>query len=588
MKKEKKFFKPPKHFQKKAVNLLREIFLEAGPGKPPVREILVSPTGTGKTLMGAHLCGYWKDGELLPLPNILCVGHTIEILSQMNEVLTELFGHNHGAVLRSAQSYKTDFTKKHWSIILVDECHHYVAPVYKNIFKRNTADIILGLTATTQRRDGSPMSDMYDHIVEASSYKEALKRKNLVPILCVVPTREDLHKVGKDENGNIWAPVSPIESLKKISFAKRWKDGKEEDYTKKTLIYVPTCRNAKELAEECSKAGIKGVEDISGKTKKGKRKSLLDEFKKDDGTVNVLINVNIFSEGVNLPNLEVIMLYKMIGARSLLAYRQITGRVARPYPGKKYGILVDPFGVSIKTKLGSPNGNLKSSLEGITVEDLERYNQYQEENKGKDNSQSYDDINGSGGETFYLEGSFLVWNKPDFEEDGEEALLAWKENNLKLLEEEAERKPGWSDKKKETWKQKEWQEILGDKTAVVPKREKVVSGRVNPIKNSIPAERFKDPEEIRTEKALKVVTPLRLFSSLLLEKHCDIGEGGMKSLMRSLTKPLNREGFTCVKQFTLNRYKANAKWVSIWARKGVSKDEIEELIAQIRMENPTE
>lgn len=109
---------------------------------------------------------------------------------------------------------------------------------------------------------------------------------------------------------------------------------------KKGIIYAINIVHAKHICEEYKEAGYIAV-SIDSKTPAAERKELVAKFKK--GLIDIIVNVDIFSEGFDCPDIEFIQLARP--TRSLVKYLQQVGRGLRPTENKQECIILDNVGM---------------------------------------------------------------------------------------------------------------------------------------------------------------------------------------------------------------------------------------------------
>ncbi|MGH8232838.1 MAG: DEAD/DEAH box helicase family protein, partial [Rhodanobacteraceae bacterium] len=162
------------------------------------RNLLVSATGTGKTVMAA--LDYQRLRKRLPRSRLLFVAHRKEILEQSlatfrHALRDAAFGElwvdgerpaDYEHVFASIQSLAaTDLTRlaaDHFDVVIVDEFHHAAAPTYTNILERLAPKELLGLTATPERGDNEPILHWFDDRIAAElRLWDDIEQQHLVP-----------------------------------------------------------------------------------------------------------------------------------------------------------------------------------------------------------------------------------------------------------------------------------------------------------------------------------------------------------------------------------------------------------------------
>lgn len=105
---------------------------------------------------------------------------------------------------------------------------------------------------------------------------------------------------------------------------------------KKAIVFAINKSHSKDIVKRFNNEGI-SAKYIDSDTKKEERELIVKEFK--EGKYKVLCNVNIFTEGFDCPDVEVVQLARP--TKSLSLYLQQIGRCMRPYDGKEYGLILD-------------------------------------------------------------------------------------------------------------------------------------------------------------------------------------------------------------------------------------------------------
>ena len=138
---------------------------------------------------------------------------------------------------------------------------------------------------------------------------------------------------------------------------KKFADGK------KTIVFAVDIEHSKKIAESYNEAGIPAVH-IDATTPKQERKLKLNQFR--TGEIKVLCNVDIVSEGFDVPDCEAVQLARP--TKSLALYLQQIGRCMRPAANKEFGIVLDNanlwhiHGLSYIDRTWSLEGVKKSKL----------------------------------------------------------------------------------------------------------------------------------------------------------------------------------------------------------------------------------
>lgn len=264
--------------------------------------------------------------------------------------------------------------------IFWDECHHNRANTWIEVaeyFRKINPDLIeIGLTATPARTDGKPLGDSFEVMVCGPSVRELTKLGRLCPFKLISP-KTPLHKIrqemrGKggdfstaDQGRRIKGEVGKLLASNTIELYKNpltWK--------KRTIFFGVDLEHSRNTAAAFNAAGIP-ARHIDGKTPRGVRKTIVEEFKR--GEILVLCNYNLVSEGADFPQAVVLIFGR--ATQSLIVWLQACGRVLRKDPDNpnKLAIIIDQ-GWNYHT-LGSPDKERKWSLEADLVDPYEEEGQ---------------------------------------------------------------------------------------------------------------------------------------------------------------------------------------------------------------------
>ena len=224
-------------------------------------------------------------------------------------------------------------------MIVVDECHHTLAPTYRDtieFIRNNRSGVkLLGVTATPVRatsKDSKRLMQLFDnHVIYDVSMANLIAKGILAdPEFKRIETGEDFEpEITIDEGKMIQRYGELPESLvNKIAMSNSRNELIINEYLDnaekygKTLIFALNIIHCRFLFEELTKRGVKCGLVYSGKDDNSR---VIEQFK--DGTLDVLINVNIMTEGTDVPDIQTVFLTRPIGSEGLLM--QMIGRGMR-------------------------------------------------------------------------------------------------------------------------------------------------------------------------------------------------------------------------------------------------------------------
>ena len=268
------------------------------------------------------------------------------------------------------------------SLIVIDEAHHALAETYAEVMNAYPKAKKLGLTATPYRLNGKGFTDLFDTLLCSWSMERFIAegRLSLYDYYSIKPDSADqllidsLQKRGADgdyqqKELNEVMDVRP--SLERLCMTiKQYVPGK------KGIVYAISIQHAEHIAEFYRENGIKAVA-ISSKTPLAERKLLIEKFKKThtdltdstDHVIEVLVSVDLFSEGFDCPDVEFIQLARP--TLSLAKYMQMVGRGLRVAEGKDCCVILDNVGLYKRFGLPSADRDWQSMFEGRTsLEDI--------------------------------------------------------------------------------------------------------------------------------------------------------------------------------------------------------------------------
>ena len=222
-------------------------------------------------------------------------------------------------------------------LIITDENHHCLASTYRKIYDHFPNSRMVGVTATPVRLNGDGLGDVNDKLIIGVSAKWLIENNCLAPYDYYAPSIVDLSGA-KVSRGEFTASSVEKIVLKKavfgdvISYYRKLADGKQ------AICYCTSIRHSIEMAAAFNAAGIE-AEHIDGETPKAERDEAVKKFK--SGEIDILCNVDLISEGFDVPDCECAILLRP--TQSLTLYIQQAMRCMRYRPGKR-AIIIDHVG----------------------------------------------------------------------------------------------------------------------------------------------------------------------------------------------------------------------------------------------------
>ena len=325
------------------------------------RHLVVAATGTGKTVMAAldyaRLCEVGK-----PRPSLLFVAHRQQILEQargtfrralqdpnFGEILTggggPLSHDSHVfAMVQTLHNHLAQIDPQAYNVIYIDEAHHGAAATWKEVIEHFLPDEIVGLTATPERSDGVSIAELFggDYTTELRLW-EAVDDQLLAPFEYVgVDDGTDLRHLAWHSGDYAIGALADLytgdhERVKRILEAlDRWIDVPKQ---MRALGFCVTVEHAKFMTEQFAKYGF-AADYLHGDHDAPHRDAVLASLK--SGDLQVVFSVEVLGEGVDIPDVDTLLLLRP--TQSPVLFAQQLGRGLRLASGKDRCLVFDFIG----------------------------------------------------------------------------------------------------------------------------------------------------------------------------------------------------------------------------------------------------
>lgn len=308
--------------------------------------LVVLATGLGKTWLAAF------DSVRFGAKRVLFVAHREEILDQAmrtfrtirpSAVLGKFTGteknHDGDATFASVQTlgkqaHLTKFSPTAFDYVVVDEFHHASATTYRKVLDHFQPSFMLGLTATPERTDGADLLALCsENLVYRCDLVEGIRR-GLLSVFDYfgVPDEVDYENIpwrnGRFDETELTNRVT-IESRARNALDQLRRRG-----GKRTIGFCVSQRHADYMHEYFSAAGLRTASVHSGPTS-APRADSLDQLQK--GLLDVLFAVDMFNEGVDVPDVDSILMLRP--TESPVLFLQQLGRGLRRRQGKRLKVI---------------------------------------------------------------------------------------------------------------------------------------------------------------------------------------------------------------------------------------------------------
>ncbi|TBO55404.1 DUF3427 domain-containing protein [Streptomyces kasugaensis] len=327
------------------------------------RNLLVAATGTGKTVMAAiDYRNLKRQGTGHP-PKLLFIAHRREILKQslrtyqealddagfgelhVGGAVPEKWDHVFASVQSLSQAALDRLAPDHFDIIVIDEFHHAVSKTYRRIIDHFRPTELLGLTATPERMDGRNVHDEFfdGRIAAEMRLWEALENDLLSPF----------HYFGIADNTDLEAitwkrGAYDADELNKLFtgnhararlIIKAIQDKISDPGAMKALGFCVSVAHARFMASFFRQAGFNAAA-LDGTTPATERADALTALR--NGTLQVLFSVDLFNEGLDIPDVDTLLLLRPTSSATI--FLQQLGRGLRRTPDKAVLTVLDFIG----------------------------------------------------------------------------------------------------------------------------------------------------------------------------------------------------------------------------------------------------
>lgn len=301
-----------------------------------MKNIMVqSPAGSGKSVTMSEVARRATDKG----NRVLFIVHRKELVSQIkgtfiaNDVDMNLC---HVGMVQTVVNRIKKGNEPTPSIILVDEAHHSLAKTYVNIFESFPNAYVFGFTATPWRISNKGFTDVFENLVLGKSVQWLIDNERLAPFKYYSKNLMNDKKLktqrGEYTNDSITLALEPKIYGDVIDNYRKFADNK------KTIVYTHNVESSKTVAEKFNENGYSALQ-VDGKTHHKQRELAMEMFR--EGKVNILVNAELYGEGVDVPDCECVILLRP--TESLTLFIQQTMRAMRYQPNKQ-AIIIDHVG----------------------------------------------------------------------------------------------------------------------------------------------------------------------------------------------------------------------------------------------------
>lgn len=319
-----------------------------------LRPAVVLPTGAGKTVTFANLIA--RVGV-----KTLVLVHRDELAKQAADKLRAIAPDMSVGIVKAEQnevdadvvvaSVQTLFNPgrreqiRGVELVVVDECHHYVAPAYMEVlehfgvFEKTRC---VGYTATMTRTDSLGLGDVWEDVVYKKDILWAIINEFLVDVEAQAITIDGLNladiarRKGDYQEGKLGEALVTVGAGITAATEYRKRAGERQG-----IVFCPTVACAEHFLESFNDEGIPS-ELVVGTTPIDERQRIYQRYREKQ--TQVLVSVMALTEGFDMPQAEVGVMARPTSSAGL--YQQMAGRLLRLFPGKQKALLLDLVGAT--------------------------------------------------------------------------------------------------------------------------------------------------------------------------------------------------------------------------------------------------
>ncbi|GIU43847.1 type III restriction-modification system restriction subunit Res [Shewanella sairae] len=326
------------------------------------RNLVVAATGTGKTIISAFdFAEFYAEN---PEAKFLFLAHREEILKQARSAYRGVLKNNQFGELLVGQNKPQRFnqlfasiqslnnqlatiqlTEGYFDYIVIDEVHHVAANSYRAILKHFTPQVLLGLTATPERHDGADILKDFCNVIAAEiRLPEAINQRHLSPFqYFAIDDDTDLTKVSWAKGRYDVAELTKLythNDQRVLRILQSLEEIITDISQMRALAFCVSKDHAKFMAQKFTLSNIPCGVLTSDNSKE--RDIQLQRLKSKE--INVLFVVDIFNEGVDIPELDTLLFLRP--TESLTIFLQQLGRGLRLTKDKECCTVIDFVGNS--------------------------------------------------------------------------------------------------------------------------------------------------------------------------------------------------------------------------------------------------
>ncbi len=384
---------PPREYQEKAIQgILNAFWRNDG------RALAVLATGMGKTFVAAEtMHRLYKQKNNL---RVLVLAHTNPLVYQLEQSFWKFMTKEQKSIVWNGYENPSELELKNsdyvfacvntvadylekqdelpkFDVVIVDECHHAGSSMYQSIFNKTLAGkyggpFLLGITATPWRPDEVDLADVFGETVVCIDMVEGLRKGFLSNVDYRMYTDNIDWERLKNLEGHSFTP----KQINRTLFIDQWDDSVvyeirkawKEQERPRAIVFCGTIDHANVMCTKLNALGFCKAAAIFSNSGNGysmtqfEKNRILADFA--DGIIDVVCTVDIFNEGIDVPDVNILIFQRVTHSRRI--FIQQLGRGLRISENKEKVIVLDfvsdirRFAAGIGLKDGLSNDELSS------------------------------------------------------------------------------------------------------------------------------------------------------------------------------------------------------------------------------------
>ena len=360
--------KVPREYQENAIQSILQAFFN----KYDNKALVVLATGLGKTFVAAEAIRRMrKSGPV----RVLVLAHTNPLVSQLEKAFWPFLRPSESTVVWNGNEKPSAFELSNsdcvfacidtvcgylenggsydFDAIIVDECHHAGSNTYKKVLDHYGAGkaggpFLMGLTATPWRKDEEDIKAIFGDPRISIDMIYGMKNGFLANVDYRVHVDNINWEGLRDLEGNTFSP----KQINRTLFINQWDDAVVEELRKvwaeqvnpRAIVFCGTISHATTMRDKINALGFCRAEAIFSASKaSGEKQSLFEKNRLlsdfSDGFINVICTVDVFNEGIDVPDVNIIVFQRVTHSRRI--FIQQLGRGLRISDDKNRVIVLD-------------------------------------------------------------------------------------------------------------------------------------------------------------------------------------------------------------------------------------------------------